>query len=463
MFKKIPKNIALSFHTVEDLRTRIGWYINLRWIAIFGVLASVPMSQGMFHFKLAFTEIIFIASTLLIINIIYFFLWRHLSYKTEIQELVFAEIQIILDLILISFLIHYTGGIDNPFFFLYLVQVILSGILFPGAVLPYINAICAAFLLTLWTFLEYSGAVNQFSLDNSQMPFSYLIVSLLAFYIINFSGIYIINNFMMHYSYLKKVIDEKNKLLEKAIEDRGRTFRFSAHELKAPVTAIKSTLEVVRDLYLNNLTPEASDLITRAERRSDQVLNMVKEMITISQYTLSSEKPVKEKVFFGDWILQVVKQQQVFAHAKGIKLFVLYKEKDFKVEIDRLGLEKVLENLINNALRYTPSGGSVKVKPYVQKNKFGFSVSDTGIGIAEKDLEHIFEEFYRTKEAKQMEQIGTGLGLNLVKEIVKKNEGNINVKSKQGKGSKFIVEFPLPEIEEEKHRYKHVYKHYLFE
>jgi signal transduction histidine kinase len=463
MFKKIPHNITLSFHTVEDLRTRIGWYINLRWIAIFGVLASVPISQGMFHFDLAYSEIIFIATILLIINIIYFFNWRHLSYKTEIRELVFAEIQIILDLILISFLIHYSGGIDNPFYFLYLVQVILSGILFPGAILPYVNAICASVLLTLWTFLEYSGTVNQFSLENSQVSFAFLLVSLLAFYIINFSGIYIINNFMIRYSYLKKVIDEKNKLLEKAIEDRGRAFRFSAHELKAPVTAIKSTLEVVKDLYQKELTPDASDLITRAERRSDQVLNMVKDMITISQYTLSSEKPAKEKIFFGDWILQVVKQQQVFAHAKGIKLFVLYKERDFKVEIDKSGLEKVLENLINNALRYTPSGGSVKVKPFIQKNRFGFSVSDTGIGIAEKDLEHIFEEFYRTKEAKQMEQIGTGLGLNLVKEIVKKNDGNISVKSKPAKGSKFTVEFPLPEFETEDHKYKKVYKHYLFE
>jgi two-component system sensor histidine kinase VicK len=222
-------------------------------------------------------------------------------------------------------------------------------------------------------------------------------------------------------------------------------------------------LEVVRNLYSKELKPEASDLITRAERRSEQVLSMVKEMIMISQYTLSTEKPIRERVSFGDWILQVVKQQQSFAQAKGIKLFVMYKAKHLEVEIDKLGLEKVLENLISNALRYTPSGGSVKIKPYILKNKFGFSVSDTGIGIAEKDLGHIFEEFYRTKEAKQMEQIGTGLGLNLVKEIVKKNDGEIFVKSTPGKGSKFTVEFPLQEIEEEEREYKDMYKHYLFE
>lgn len=462
MFKEIPKNIILSFYTVDDLRTRIGWYINLRWIAIFGVLASVPISQGMFLFKLAYPEIIFIAAFLILINILYFFLWKHLPYDTVISELAFAEIQIILDLIIISFLIHYSGGIVNSFFFLYMVQVIISGILFPGTVFPYVNAIFASLLLTLWTFLEYFFVVKQFPLDSSPMSFSYVVVSLFPFYIINFSGIYIINNFMIRYSYLKKVIDEKNKLLEKSMEERSRVFRFSAHELKAPLTAIKSNLEVISNLYCKELNSDVNDLITRAEIRSEQVLNMVKDMITISQYQLSSQEPIKEKVLFGDWIFQVVKQHQSFAHAKGIKLSVTYQASDFEVEIDKSGLEKVFENLISNAIRYTPSGGLVQVKPFILKIRFGFSVSDTGIGIAEKDLEHIFDEFYRTKEAKQMEQIGTGLGLNLVKEIVKKNNGNIYVKSTPGKGSKFTVEFPFQEKEKE-HRYKGVYKRYLFE
>ncbi|MCX6151280.1 MAG: HAMP domain-containing sensor histidine kinase [Ignavibacteriales bacterium] len=464
MFTTFSINISLPFYTVEDLRTRIGWYVNLRWIAVFGVLASVPISQGMFHFKIAYTEMLFVASILVVLNLIYFFLWKHLPQKNAILELAFAEVQIFLDLILISFLIHYSGGVDNPFFFLYLVHVILSGILFPGTVLPYINATFAALLFTIWSILEYFNVVAQYTLLSVSVPLSMLIVSLSAFYIINFSGIYIINNFMLRYRSLKKIIDEKNDLLEKSIEQRSKTFRFAAHEIKAPLTAIKSTLEVVKDLYKNDLKPEVFDLVQRAERRSDQVLGMVKEMIMITQYNLLTEKPVLEKVNMEEWMWQLVIQQQSSALAKGIKLFVISSGKLKEVEIDKVGMEKVLDNLLSNAIRYTPCGGAVNVEPFMKKHSFGFSISDTGIGIEEKDLEHIFDEFYRTKEAKQMEQIGTGLGLNLVKEIIKKNDGTISVTSIVGKGSTFKIELPLfSNEEEEEPEYKDVHKHYLFE
>ncbi len=467
MFPKMQSNIKLPFHTVEDLRIRIGWYINLRWVAVFGLLSSIAIGEGIFKFPMAYNELIIISIILSIFNLVYFFLWRFLPFTTEYKELSFAEIQIFSDFILISFMIHYSGGVANPFYFLYLVQVILSGILFPGAVLPYINAVLAAVVLLTWSLLEYFNLVVDYPLLDEPVSFNMMMISIAAFYIINFSCIYIINNFMLRYRLLKKIIDEKNLELENAIDDRNKAFRFSAHEIKAPITAIKSTLEVVKDLYKGDIKPEVFDLIVRAERRSDQVLRMVKEMIAITQYNLSTEKPVLENVDFGELLSQIVKQQQSYALAKGIKLFVILPETEFNIEIDKIGIEKVIDNLLSNALRYTPNGGMVKIKLFRKKMSFGFSISDSGIGIAAKDLDLIFEEFYRTKEAKQMEQIGTGLGLNLVREIIRKNSGTITVDSEVGKGSTFTVELPArfedDDSEEDKHEYKNIYTHYLFE
>jgi two-component system phosphate regulon sensor histidine kinase PhoR len=105
-------------------------------------------------------------------------------------------------------------------------------------------------------------------------------------------------------------------------------------------------------------------------------------------------------------------------------------------------MEKVLRNLVNNAIRYTPSGGHVWVRPFIRRNQFGFSIKDTGIGIAQEDLEKIFNEFYRTGRAKSMERIGTGLGLNLVKEIVTRNGGEIKMQSVPDEGSTFIIVMP---------------------
>ncbi len=436
--------IQLPFHTVETLQDRLSWSINVRWAIIFILLASVPLGKELFHFHLAYLPITLLTSILLILNITYFFLLHYAKFKSEWQELTFAEIQIGIDLIIVSYLIHYAGGIDNPFFILYLLEVIHSAILFPGRVLPYLNAVFAAILLTLWTLLESTGAVEVYALRAEKPSLPIIITSLLAFYGTCFFSVYIINNFMLRYSELKSLIDDKNHQLQKAIIDRGRIFRFTAHELKSPISTIKSTLEVVRKIYGKELNPQALDMVLRAESRSDQVLDIVKDMIEITQYNLGQDTPKHEVVDFGDWLFQIVIQHQAYAASKHITLFVAPFKRKVEVDIDRNGMEKVLNNLVNNALRYTPADGNVLVEPILSSAHFGFAVHDSGIGIAAEDLDKIFDEFYRTKEAKDMEKIGTGLGLNLVQQIVQNNGGMVKVESQSGKGSVFTVLLPYP-------------------
>jgi len=433
----------LPFQTVATLKDRLMWYINLRWIAIIGIIISVPIAGKMLDLKIGFNEIINTSGVLFGINIIYVLIIRHLKFKNEFQELAFAEAQIVVDLLLLSFIVHFSGGIGNPFFFLYIVQVIFSGILFPGFVLPYVNALIAALLLTIWTFVEHVNPAGSYNLRNEPISLSIIITSLAAFYIINFAGIYIINNFMMSYRSLKKTIDEKNALLEKSIKDRNKAFRFAAHELKSPMIAIQSTLEVVKSLYAEELRKEVRNMVFKAEKRSSQVIDMIKEMIAVTQYNLKIEKPVIEEANFGEWLGHVVKQYNAFAVNKRIELVYDNLKKDICTKLDANGFERVAANLINNALRYTREGGKVTVTPFFGEEKFGFSVRDTGIGIPKEDLNKIFEEFYRSKNAKEAEQLGTGLGLSLVKEIVQFYGGQIFVNSELGKGSEFIVEIPI--------------------
>ncbi|HVO76252.1 MAG TPA: HAMP domain-containing sensor histidine kinase [Ignavibacteriaceae bacterium] len=449
--KKNPKtnpSLGLPFHTVATLKERLIWYINLRWIAVIAVLVSVPLAEKMLGFKLAFNEITVIASLLLLINIVYFFLIRYLTFKSEYYELAFAEIQIIIDLLIISLLIHYSGGIGNPFYFLYIVQVILSGILFPGVILPYINAAVAALLLTMWSILEHLNFVARINLRNEEIPLTLLITSLAAFYVTIFAGVYIINNFMMGYRSLKSVIDEKNLQLEKAIQNRSKAFRYAAHELKSPMTAIQSTLEVVKNLFAGELKPEVKDMIFKAENRSSQVLNMIKEMITITQYNLGLEQPEFIKVEFNEWLCKIVNQHAVHAFKKNINFKYCPSKNRLFVKIDAGGFEKVVSNLINNAIKYTPDSGRVTVETIISEDNYGFKVTDSGIGIAKEDLNKIFDEFFRSKNAREIERIGTGLGLNLVHQIVTRYDGNIYVKSELGKGSEFTVEIPYA-LEEE--------------
>jgi signal transduction histidine kinase len=115
-----------------------------------------------------------------------------------------------------------------------------------------------------------------------------------------------------------------------------------------------------------------------------------------------------------------------------------------KVSLPAEQAKQVWTNLISNAIKYTPPGGSVVVALTQDQNSVLGTVRDTGIGIAPKDREHLFEEFFRTQEAKAMEAHGTGLGLSLVKRILESHGGRIWVESELGKGSKFT--FALPKV-----------------
>jgi signal transduction histidine kinase len=441
--KKSLAQFIHPFYTVKTLHDRLNWSINIRWLFIFGLLISVPLGRDLFNFHLAYHSIIALTLILLLINLGYFFMLRYIRFGSEGQELLFSEVQVLADLALVSFLIHYAGGIDNPFFIFYLLEVIHSAILFPGRILPYLNAVLASALLTVWTWLEYSGSVLTYALRPEPPSISIIIITLTAFYVTCFFGVYIINNFMLRYIGLKLLIDEKNRQLEKAINDRGRVFRFTAHELKAPISTIKSTLEVVRKLYGKELKPEIFDMIRRAEGRSDQVLDIIKDMIEITHYNMGLEKPNYEETDYGEWLFQIITSHQSYAATKNINLFVTPLRKKILLSFDKNSLEKILNNLVNNALRYTPEGGNILVEPIYDREHFGFAVRDSGIGIASEDIPKIFDEFYRTKEAREMERIGTGLGLNLVQQIVKSNGGTIKVDSEPGRGSVFTVNFPL--------------------
>ena len=224
--------------------------------------------------------------------------------------------------------------------------------------------------------------------------------------------------------------------------ERDKMFRFKAHELKSPLTTIRSMLAVIDEVYSDSLQPELKDMVERAVRRTDQVLMMVKEMIEVTQYRYGLMEQKLDKVNFQEWIDKVVEKQQIYAANKKIALIVKKLPQSPAIYIDTVSMEKVLSNLINNAIRYSPAGAEVTILHFVKQQCFGFCVRDTGIGIAPDELPKIFEEFYRSANAREMENLGTGLGLSLVKQIVEKYNGKIFVESKIGQGSTFTVEMP---------------------
>jgi len=269
-----------------------------------------------------------------------------------------------------------------------------------------------------------------------------MITSLGAFYLLTFAVTYVIKDVISGYRQLKKLIDIKSAQLEHTIQERDKIFRFTAHELKSPLTTLRSMLAVIEEVYASKLDVEVSNMIRRSVIRTDQVLDMVKDMIDVTHYRHTGGDRIIEEVNYKQWIEKIVSQLSCYAEHKSIKINVVEIDPDLVLSFDNRAFEKVLINLINNAIRYSPENTTITITPFFKGNLFGFSVSDQGIGISKEDLPKIFDEFFRSKRAREMERLGTGLGLSLIKQIVEQNGGNVYVESKEGKGSTFTVEIP---------------------
>jgi len=227
------------------------------------------------------------------------------------------------------------------------------------------------------------------------------------------------------------------------LEQAKSDFVFTvAHELKAPVAAIQSILRVLLEGYAGEIYHKQKDLISRAERRLIALMSLIRDLLALG--ALKGELPPAKRteVILKGVVNRVVDAVQSEAEEKGIDLKVEVPDTLLTIKANEEDLERLLGNLVENAVKYTPSGGKVRVKLSSHNQEVRIVVSDTGIGIPPESMPRIFEEFYRGKNAKETGQEGTGLGLSLVKHIVERYHGTIQVESKPQEGSTFTVGLP---------------------
>jgi len=235
--------------------------------------------------------------------------------------------------------------------------------------------------------------------------------------------------------------------IEKLEEERTRFMMRVAHNLRAPLDAALSILNVVRDGYMGDLKDEQSEYLRRVDRRARTMRSMINELITLagdrSKRRTIEKKPVDLNLLAG-------RLQRSFQHDtahKGLEYRVTIPEKFPKIMGDQEMLEQMLENLVSNAIKYTPTGSVLVDFTEETYGRVRIRVADTGIGIPEKDMSSLFSYFFRAENARAIEAIGNGLGLAIVREIVDKHGGNIRVESEEGSGTAFIAILPVGEPE----------------
>ena len=237
---------------------------------------------------------------------------------------------------------------------------------------------------------------------------------------------------------------ERLEVLDKS---RSQFVSNASHELKTPLSTMKILIETM--LYQDPLDPGMTkEFLSDINKEIDRLSSIISDLLTLVKMDDNEMELQREAVPLGDLLSDNVKRLQPLAREKGIEMNLSVRE-PLTAQADPDRLTQVFYNLIDNAVKYTPRGGRVKVELSRSGRHALIKVADTGIGIPRADQAHIFDRFYRVDKARSRETGGTGLGLSIVQQIVKLHGGSVSLTSDEGKGSTFTVDLPLSGTREE--------------
>lgn len=228
--------------------------------------------------------------------------------------------------------------------------------------------------------------------------------------------------------------------LQRVFESQRRFVADAAHELKTPLTAMKGNLEVA--LQRARSLEEYRDVLTANLGQVEHLTRLTKSMLTLTQFA-GDRPPVEvQPLLLTPLIEEVANELAVLAEGRGCHLITHLDTVPF-VGGDSAQLKQLVVNVLDNAIRHTPKGGTITVTLKAAPQEVVFSVHDTGFGIPAEHLPHVFERFYRVDSARDREVGGTGLGLAIAQEIALAHKGTLTVESEIGKGSTFTFRIPI--------------------
>ena len=216
-----------------------------------------------------------------------------------------------------------------------------------------------------------------------------------------------------------------------------------SHEIRSPMNSLLMQLKIIGDGLAGAVTEKQQEILQRASEKILNLNNLVTELLDLSRIESGLIAHEKEQVDMGKLLVEQKIFHSPYAKEKQINILVNCSDNLPLIFANRQNMEEVFSNLITNAIKYSPSGGSITISAATENEYLKLQVADTGFGIAEEDLEKIFTRFYRVKDSNTRQIHGTGLGLAIVKSIIESHHGKISVASEVGSGTTFTVFLPL--------------------
>ncbi|MFA6515260.1 MAG: HAMP domain-containing sensor histidine kinase [Candidatus Paceibacterota bacterium] len=239
-------------------------------------------------------------------------------------------------------------------------------------------------------------------------------------------------------------LKKENELLKKINENKSDIISITAHQLRTSLSALKWIFKMFIDEDLGKLNNEQNELIQKAYNSNERMLTLINDLLTLSHSEDASITYNFKKIDFLYLVEQTLFEFSGETNKKGIELIFLRPETPLPlINCDEEMIRVVIQNLVENSIKYSNTGGKVFVSLSQKENNIQISIRDSGIGISQRDENNIFQKFFRAPNAIEKDVIGSGLGLFTTKNIIEKHNGKIWFENKEGQGTIFFVTLPI--------------------
>ena len=444
---------------------RYQWLTHLRWIFAVGAVLLLLVERievPTFRRPVAVAVSVMV---LAVVNVVWTFIGRQLRSRLRSDEhpppdvvravVLFANAQMTVDILILTVILRFSGGIENPMAVFYVFHMLIAALL-----LTPLNAVMqGAWALFLFGGLGIGECVG---LLEPHYPFMHSTVGATFHadweYVAAGIGVVGIGVFGTLYFTLQisSRLDEQEQELQLANQAlrqsqeaiqlmqarRSRFMQTAAHQLKSPLTGVQMLAGLIRDGLVD--ADGTRDVLRRIVERCKEGIVQVTELLSLAR--IEEAMPARHRSAFtnvGECVSRVIGRWSDQANAKDIAIHLdVGGYPDLCAAVDKRDLDDCLGNLLDNAIKYTPSGGSIRVGLYCDDSTVSLSVKDTGMGIAEDHMDDILDPFRRGRLALAANIPGSGLGLTIVREVIEQAAGRLEIRSKIGEGSEFILHVP---------------------
>lgn len=460
MLKLVPEWANHYDEFWAAIRKRNLWFIQLRYIFFIILLLFVFVGEYFLSFQftdLQFRAILLTATYILLYNIIIHSSRKHVGCEPgKFNCMYLSLIQSVLDISALFVLIYYTGIIESPLYMLFIFQTVIGSMILPGVVVYTITTTtCVIFIVMV--FLQHFDYLHSHLIVGltpimMEHTFTYDILIVTVFSFIMLCSVYLANTISRRLYKREQQLRDYIIKIDEAEITKQRYIMGVVHEIKSPINAVQSILDLVINKYLGPISTEIEEKLRRAKSRTEESLQLINNVLHISKLKLLDVSK-NEEIALSKIMHNLLDKNYETASIKNITIKLSDKRKRKKIiSADKTLLDLAFSNIIGNSVKYGRQDGTILIELNdPTPDSVQISVHDDGIGIPTLEVTTVFEEFYRASNAKKKSYEGSGLGLSLVKEIIEKQKGRIELHSPSKLGSEQFpgttVTITLPTIE----------------